>query len=73
MSFVCFPVEYQEERFLEEGIIATLNKDKTFIPGKNWFGLSSPIGLWNRQGLEGQTLIDSEMRRIVELIQKLSE
>lgn len=55
---------------LEEGIIATLNSHPSFGPGNNWLGLSSPVpeiassGLWNKQGLDGQPLSDSELERI---------
>ena len=71
ISFVSFPVEEKAERLrLEEGIIATLNRFPAFGPGENWLGLSSPVpdiaqsGLWNRQGLNGQPLIEMELERV---------
>ncbi|MDK2879497.1 MAG: hypothetical protein PWR06_2213 [Thermoanaerobacteraceae bacterium] len=71
ITFVCFPVDEEVERLrLEEGIIATLNRNPSFGPSNNWLGLKSPVpeiassGLWNRQGLEGQPLSAEELGRV---------
>lgn len=71
VTFVCFPVDEEDERLrLEEGIIATLHRDPTFGPSRDWLGLNSPIpeiaksGLWNKHGLEGQPLSNEELGRI---------
>ncbi|OIQ10643.1 hypothetical protein MTCOM_05780 [Moorella thermoacetica] len=71
ITFVCFPVDEEEERLrLEAGIIATLNSHPSFGPSNNWLGLNSPVpeiagsGLWNRQGLDGQPLSANEVERI---------
>jgi len=71
ITFVCFPINETSERLrLEEGIIATLNSDKSFGPSSSWLGLKSPepdianSGLWNKQGLKGQILSDEEIDRI---------
>jgi hypothetical protein len=64
-------VDEEVERLrLEEGIIATLNRNPSFGPSNNWLGLKSPVpeiassGLWNRQGLEGQPLSAEELGRV---------
>ncbi len=55
---------------LEEGIIATLNREQSFHPSKNWLGSSNTMadiarsGLWNREGLNGRPLTDDELGRI---------
>ncbi|HHW03014.1 MAG TPA: hypothetical protein GXX35_09410 [Thermoanaerobacterales bacterium] len=71
ITFVCFPVDEEAERLrLEEGIIATLNRDPSFGPSNNWLGLNNPAseisssGLWNKQGLKGQPLSDEELERV---------
>ncbi len=68
ITFTCFPVEEKDDRLrLEEGIIATLNRDPAFGPGPGWFGRKSPIediaesGLWNRHGLWGELLDNEEL------------
>jgi hypothetical protein len=68
ITFVCFPVDEEVERLrLEEGIIATLNRNLSFGPNNNWLGLNSPVpeiissGLWNRQGLDAQPLSAEEL------------
>lgn len=75
ITFVCIPVDNAGERLrLKEGIIASLNKHPSFGSSGNWLGLNSPIpeiassGLWNRQGLQGQTLSDDEIERIKWLV-----
>lgn len=71
ITFVCFPVENEDERLrLEEGIIATLAQHPEFGPSPHWLGLNSPVpeiarsGLWNRQGLNGRPLTSKELERI---------
>lgn len=71
ITFVCFPVKTEAERLrLEEGIISTLNKQPDFGSSNDWLGLQSPISeirdsaLWNRQGLDGQTLSEDDFERI---------
>jgi hypothetical protein len=73
-SFVCFPVDTERERLrLEEGIIATLNKDNSFTPSSDWRGQFSTeyeiktSGLWLKQGLDGVPVTEPEYIRIENL------
>lgn len=75
ISFTCFPVETQEERLsLEKAIISTLSKGLEFKCSQQWLGLNSPkkeivnSGLWNVQGLDAETLKESEINKINNLI-----
>ena len=55
---------------MEEGIIASLNRNPSFKPSSNWSGLNSPVkkiansGLWNIQGLDVQPQSYEELERV---------
>ena len=70
-SFTCLKVDSKEERLrIEEGIIALLNKTIDFKASDNWLGNHHPdheireSGLWNKQGLSGQTLTLEEIKNL---------
>jgi len=71
MSFSCFSVSTEVERLrLEEGIIATLNKNKDFYASVDWLGNYSPeekirqSGMWLKQGLNKEPLSETEIKQI---------
>lgn len=73
-TFTVFQVMDKAERLrMEEAIIATLNAEPTFIPGRKWPGLYSPekeireSGLWLKQGLNGTPITDAEFDRLLVL------
>lgn len=73
-TFTVFQVIDKDERLrMEEAIIATLNAEPTFTPGKKWPGLYSPeveireSGLWLKQGLNGTPMTNTEFDRLLVL------
>lgn len=77
ISFVVFSVEDKKERLrLETGIIASLAQDGDFKSSINWFGHFSPeqairnSGLWLKQHLTGNILLENEYIRLKEIVGK---
>jgi hypothetical protein len=75
LSFCLFQVDTKDDRlFWESRIVSTLAKEKSIKPSEKWLGNFSPkdkikaSGLWQVNELYNESLTESELERLNELV-----